>query len=391
MSRRKQILFLASWYPSAVDKTSGLFVRNHAIEISKNFDVTTLSFHIIREGRLFWWKKSVDNEVSGLTECRVYIRDLGKIINLFSLFFLANSILMGRLLLHWGRISAVNLNVVYHLGVFVFPVLVLFRKPLVVTEHWTGYFPEDGRFDKLGSLVKWIIRKIYGMSSAVVVISNSLLRQLDELFAVGSKTKLVANFLNVPDSPREQSVIPNGKCEVLSVCYMDDRMKGVSALVKAFHQVLSVFPQAKLTILGGGADLDNLMLLSRKLGLTENQLEFRGFVSNDVVQKFYRSSSFFVLNSNFETFSIATAEALLNGLPVLVTKCRGPEEYVDTEMGLLIEKGNDLALVKGLEEMIDRWRTYDSAKIHNLAKAKLTSVSISDSFKGVFNNIERNN
>lgn len=52
------------------------------------------------------------------------------------------------------------------------------------------------------------------------------------------------------------------------------------------------------------------------------------------VAGFFCECDFFVLNSNFETFSVVTAEALAYGKPVIATRCGGPEEFVNKIMGI---------------------------------------------------------
>ncbi len=47
-----------------------------------------------------------------------------------------------------------------------------------------------------------------------------------------------------------------------------------------------------------------------------------------------------ITNSNYETFSVATAEALVCGVPVIATRCGGPEDFVTEDCGILIEPRN---------------------------------------------------
>jgi L-malate glycosyltransferase len=379
----KNILLIPSWYPSPGDPAAGIFIRNHAVEISKHHRVTVLYFCHSRKDAGLWWKRSVTNISSQLTEERITIRDCGKQLNNVSLFLVANWLVFRKLIGN-PKYDVINLNVVYHMGVFLYPVLMWCKTRLVITEHWTGYFPEDGRYDKLNKWMKNVISAVFRKSEKVVVISGSLKKQLDELFGVADKTIIVSNVLNVPDSPRPLPSVENGKFEILTISYMDDRMKGISGLINAIEQVAKVYPGVHLTIVGGGGDLERLKEISNKKGLTGHHIDFTGPVPNSRIPDFYKAASFFVLNSNFETFNIATAEALLHGLPVVVTKCRGPEEYVDNSVGILIEKGNSTDLINAILELIRNLKRFDPGQISNIANERLMKSKLDDQLRKVF-------
>ena len=73
-----------------------------------------------------------------------------------------------------------------------------------------------------------------------------------------------------------------------------------------------------------------------------------------------QQADLFVLPSIVETFSVATAEALATGTPVLVTDCGGPTEFVTPEVGCVVPTSDPEALCAKLNVMLDSLVQYPS-------------------------------
>lgn len=88
-----------------------------------------------------------------------------------------------------------------------------------------------------------------------------------------------------------------------------------------------------------------------KLNL-QSRVHFIGF-QNDTAE-YLRQLDIFLLTSSSEGFSIATIEAMASGLPVVVTRCGGPEEILqDSSTGLLVGKEDLSAAVSALKKLCD--------------------------------------
>jgi glycosyltransferase involved in cell wall biosynthesis len=96
------------------------------------------------------------------------------------------------------------------------------------------------------------------------------------------------------------------------------------------------------------------------------------------VAEFVRQADLFVLPSLFETFSLATAEALAAGTPVLATRCGGPEEYITDDVGMLVPPGDTSALCKGLDYMLDHLETFSSEQISSYARKRFSPQTVGD-------------
>lgn len=127
--------------------------------------------------------------------------------------------------------------------------------------------------------------------------------------------------------------------------------------------------------------------LAQDLGLLNTYVFFHGMLSNEEVYRFLASSDFLITNSNYETFSVATAEALACGVPVIATRCGGPEDYVNEQVGILIEPGNSKQLKEAILHMLDNCDKYDKQEIREYAIAKFNSEVIGKSFYEVYKSI----
>jgi glycosyltransferase involved in cell wall biosynthesis len=99
-----------------------------------------------------------------------------------------------------------------------------------------------------------------------------------------------------------------------------DRIKGLELLLPAFAHVRESRPDVALILAGKGAQEyeDYLKTMVRSLGI-EQDVAFPGFLSGEQKQAALVDSDMFILPSSFESFSIATIEAMDAGLPVIIS------------------------------------------------------------------------
>ena len=129
--------------------------------------------------------------------------------------------------------------------------------------------------------------------------------------------------------------------------------KAYHVLIKAAEQIKHKYPKVHFVIAGHKKPslMKTLDGLIDRLDL-QNHFHFLGFVSDSA--EFLLQMDLFVLTSSSEGFSIATVEAMAAGLPVLVTRCGGPEEIVTAgENGLMVEPNDPVEIAKGLVQYIE--------------------------------------
>ena len=112
----------------------------------------------------------------------------------------------------------------------------------------------------------------------------------------------------------------------------DNLMRAARALVGRSHRFYFVIAGQY-----GGPLTDELLKLRSELGL-ENRVFFLGLRPD--VATVLRNLDVFALSSKSEGFSIACVEAMACGIPVVATRCGGPEEILEPDSGILVPPGN---------------------------------------------------
>jgi glycosyltransferase involved in cell wall biosynthesis len=126
--------------------------------------------------------------------------------------------------------------------------------------------------------------------------------------------------------------------------------KDYPTLLRAYAQVLTYHPNTWLWILGDGDPnlRDYLTSIVQKRGVS-TKVRFLG-LQTDVVS-YLSAADFYVLSSQWEGFGLALAEAMVLGLPCVVTRCGGPEE-VAADLGFYCHPGNPESLAKAMTKVL---------------------------------------
>ena len=128
--------------------------------------------------------------------------------------------------------------------------------------------------------------------------------------------------------------------------------KAYDVLIRAAATVCSKDPRVHFLIAGHIKDsiAAPLRALVAELSL-EQRVRFLGF--REDTPGFLAGLEIFALSSASEGFSVATVEAQAAGLPIVATRCGGPEEIVvDGETGLLVPTGDPIALGDAIASLI---------------------------------------
>jgi len=151
--------------------------------------------------------------------------------------------------------------------------------------------------------------------------------------------------------------------------------KGCHILIEAVNILKKRGIPCVLQIAGDGKEMKNLINLTAKFKL-DKEITFLGIIQHEKIIKFYKECDIFVSASLKESFGVAVVEALASGKPVVVTKCGGPESFVNRETGVIVNKGDSFALAAGIEKVIRNYKMYNPGHLRNYVKEKFSNRSV---------------
>ncbi|WP_051326239.1 glycosyltransferase [Glycomyces tenuis] len=168
------------------------------------------------------------------------------------------------------------------------------------------------------------------------------------------KIQLISNPVDFRAS-RERP--PEALRRWVSVSSLTER-KRIDHLLRGFARCLAEDPQLSLTLVGDGNQRTELEELAAELGVAE-AVAFRGAVEPDAIPGIMAEHDLLVHTSRHETFGMVVVEGLAAGIPVLVTRCGGPEHAlagIEAAAGQFIDVDDDPAvLAKGYDELRGRY------------------------------------
>ncbi len=165
----------------------------------------------------------------------------------------------------------------------------------------------------------------------LMVTSRHTIRHFERL----GRSSATMDLLPVPvDGARfSPAPVPAAPGVIGFAARINDPRKNVGLLLAAFAHARKTLATLRLRLTGEPAP--ELRALSQRLGVGD-AVEFTGALPDAALPDFYRSLDIFVIPSRQEGFGIVGVEAMACGVPVISTRCGGPEDFVaDGRTGFL--------------------------------------------------------
>lgn len=242
--------------------------------------------------------------------------------------------------------------------------------PIVATIHATEAGRNSGIHDETQRYIndtEWLLTY---EATEVIVNSNYMKNEIQRLFGLPfDKINVIPNGINLSNFTgierdydfRRQYAMDNEKI----ILYVGRLVyeKGVQHLIAAMPKILSNYNDAKLIIAGRGGMMDELRAEASNLGLND-KIYFTGYLNSKQVQKMYKCADVAVFPSTYEPFGIVALEAMLAGVPTVVSDVGGLNEIIEHGVnGMKSYAGNSNSIADSVLSLL-----YDHKLCANISK-----------------------
>lgn len=380
-----KVLVLPSWYPTIDDPVNGIFFREQAEVLNQYVDVAVLYLNPVKFKQpkkfLFAKRKNTIRE-NGLLTCQFNYEWMPRNITLRHKVY-EKRLIEGymEVIEHFGKPDIIHAHVSYPAGYGAMILGHKFKTPFIVTEH--ASFFQNFLITKYGNYLSQVLTEADYYTAVSSYVQNIITKN-------GRKQcEVVPNFINVDkfnlvNKPKIEQV---DLFNLVHISLMNDT-KRIDILLRSLHMIIFIYnyKNIHLSLIGDGPDRQKYEDLASELGL-QDYCTFHGYVDNNELGRYLSSSNALVISSKIETFCISGIESMACGLPVISTRCGGPEDYITDDVGILVENEDVDSLSKGIIEMIDNYDKYDANKIKKYVHDNYSAQVVCEKIVSIYQNL----
>ena len=248
--------------------------------------------------------------------------------------------------------------------------------PYVITEHSSLIHGDTP------AVVRRQAEYAYPRADALIAVSSSLAQAIKQKF--GIEAKVIPNIVDLDIFANQP--LPTGKgTHFVSAAHLGSG-KGMDVLLQAFAALER--PETTLCIMGDGTEADALKKQAAALGICD-RVTFSGRYTRAQFAAELSHADCFVLASRGETFGVVYIEAMAAGVPVIATRCGGPEGFVTPENGVLVNVDDVQALTGAMRDVCDGKAQYAPQTVRDFAVEHFSPAHVAKEVEEVYQQIMR--
>ncbi|MFK5976795.1 MAG: glycosyltransferase family 4 protein [Sulfurovum sp.] len=372
----RKILHITSWYPNSWNDIEGIFIHEHYRLYSKVFDSHLINVQIKEGKKIFEYQhREYSKDEEGyyiFTKIKSQ-----KIIELLTTFLLLWVLFKSS----YKNYNLIHFHIAYPLLIDYFLWKKIIKVPILISEHWSVYhfnFYMPLSTKKLNG-----IKRIFRQNIPLVTVSKALLKDIEEFVGVKiAQTKIIPNAID--ENCFYFKKTPSNKVVHFFIVNHWRKIKNPFPLLEGFAKLASSNIDFILNIGGAGELEEEMKIFVKRYGF-EDKVQFFGKMNKvQIAEQLYRSDAY-LYSSEYETFSVVSAQALCCGIPLIGPAIPAILEYTDETSLLALEENTPIEWERVLKNFIANRDNYNHKQIAENINLYLSSSSIQKSYKDLIN------
>ena len=369
------VLVIPTWYPNGDDKLIGIYhkeycesLANHGIKVNMLYVDRQKVSHPIKY--LFMNKKEHIKEKN----YDIYMRknfDIRRFSYRLSIDRYCN--VLEKEFIDYVKINGkpdiLHAEVTIPAGYAVCKLGKKYNIPVVVSEHATYYqrfFNEENK-----KYSDYVLKNSY-----YTTVSKYM---ADYILKFHNQCDVLPNLVDT-----KNFVLPRVNIDGLKLITVVGlrKVKRVDDIIEALKIIIEEkkIDNASLTVVGDGLDASYFKERCTSLNM-DKYVTFVGKKNKKEIANLLNKHNIYVMSSEIETFGIPAIEAFASGIPVIATKCLGPEEFVDNKNGKLISIANPREMADAIIDVYNNYNKYDIKYLRSTANRYSADTVIDKAIK----------
>lgn len=350
------VLHLPSWFPHEEKPLDGNFILRQIATVAP--DTTSIIVHHTEQ--------PFDQECAKMIDDRIIFRPIFTQRGTSKFQMLrAYDYEVEKIIKKYGKPDLIHLHVALPLGVVALWLSYRYHIPLIVSEHWSIYQPQNRSQLSLGQRLQ--LRQVYRCASMLTTVSENLHQAICSTVKSARKVAYagISNVVDTKVFTLGDTVQDSEKKQILHVSTLDDKAKNIMGILRVVKQLSQIRDDFELNIIH---DLRNESVEQYiKKEKLDNFIHLLGKKTESEVAHHIQQCDFMLQFSNYENQPCVLLESFCCGKPVLATTVGGIPEIANENNAILVGAQNENQLLEQMIKMLDTCRNYNAEHIRQEA------------------------
>lgn len=375
----RKLLFISSWFPDRITRANGDFVKRHAQTAALNNQVAVL---FVRHDPLMKGKREITETREGnYTEIIIYFRTLAgpflRLLMYLKLYIQGYKYVCKSCF----EPELVHANILYPVGIIAFIFHILYKKPYVISEHWSAYLSVNNHL--IPAWRKMTDRLIVRHASAMLPVTRNMADSL-RVLRYNNRYEVVPNVVNTDQFSLADK--PAGSSRFIHLSTLNDRVKNISGMLQAVKKLTMKRQDFFLEIIGL-EDIAGHIENAEKLGIYGKFVSIEREIEHTEVPARLEESMCLLMFSNFESLPCIIIESLASGIPVISTDVGGIAEYITEKEGILVPRGDIDSLASAMDYMLDNRVKFNRNHLREHAVRHFSPEAVSKQLDTIYQSV----